>query len=106
VVAASQSHASAHARIRLSTLRAGISVSQHTAILLFPSLLLRTISGGFVMTHEQFRCERDYGAAMAIASEMAARGLVTPEEYDKLDARFRQMHRPLIARILHDMMAD
>jgi len=58
------------------------------------------------MTHEQFRREVDYGAAMAIAGEMAARGLVTPEEYVEMDARFRQMHRPLIARILHDTTAE
>jgi hypothetical protein len=51
------------------------------------------------MTHEQFRREVDYGIAMAIAGEMQARGLVTPEEYDKMDAQFRQIHRPLIGRI-------
>jgi len=51
------------------------------------------------MTHEQFRREVDYGAAMAIAGEMRARGLVTPEEYDKMDALFTQMHRPCIGRI-------
>jgi len=51
------------------------------------------------MTHEQFRRERGYGAAMAIAGEMRAHGLVTPEEYDKMNALFTQRHRPLIGRI-------
>ena len=51
------------------------------------------------MTHEQFQRECDYGAAMALAGEMASRGLITQEEYVKMDARFRQMHRPLIGRI-------
>jgi len=51
------------------------------------------------MTHEQFRRERDYGAAVSVAGEMRARGLVTPEEYVKMDARFTQKHRPSIGRI-------
>jgi len=51
------------------------------------------------MTHEQFRRERDYGAAMVLAGEMVARGLVTPDEYVKLDALSRQRHRPLVGRI-------
>jgi len=51
------------------------------------------------MTKEQFARERDYGAAMALAGEMAARGLVTPDEYVKMDALFKQRHRPPIGRI-------
>ena len=51
------------------------------------------------MTHEQFARERDYGAAAALAAEMVARGLVTPEECAKMDAQFRQMYKPCIARI-------
>ena len=51
------------------------------------------------MTHEQFRREVDYGAAMVIADEMTARGLVTPEEHAKLDALIKQRHPPLIGRI-------
>ncbi|MDR2686736.1 MAG: hypothetical protein LBB75_03220 [Oscillospiraceae bacterium] len=51
------------------------------------------------MTKTQFARERDYGAAMAIAGEMRARGLVTPEEYVKLDALIEQRHRPCIGRI-------
>jgi len=52
-----------------------------------------------MMTHEQFQRERDYGAAAVLAAEMAARGLVTPEEHAKMNARFQQTHRPLIGRI-------
>ena len=51
------------------------------------------------MTKSQFARERDYGAAMAVAGEMRARGLVTPEEYDKMNALITQRHRPLIGRI-------
>jgi hypothetical protein len=51
------------------------------------------------MTHEQFQRERDYGAAAALAGEMAARGLVTPEEHVRMNARFAQIHRPMIGRI-------
>jgi len=51
------------------------------------------------MTKEQFARERDYGAAMVIAGEMRARGLVTPDQYDKMDALFQQRYRPLIGRI-------
>jgi len=51
------------------------------------------------MTHEQFARERDYGAAAALAVEMAARGLVTPEEHAKLDALIRQRYAPLVGRI-------
>ena len=51
------------------------------------------------MTKSQFARERDYGAAVSIAGEMRARGLVTPEEYVKMDALFTQKHRPPIGRI-------
>jgi len=51
------------------------------------------------MTHEQFRRERDYGAAAALADEMAVRGLVTPEEHAKMNARIAQRYQPLIGRI-------
>jgi len=51
------------------------------------------------MTKSQFARERDYGAAMAVAGEMRARGLVTPEEYDKMNALITQRQRPLIGRI-------
>jgi len=55
------------------------------------------------MTHEQFARERDFGAAAALADEMAARGLVTPEEHAKMNARFHQIWKPPIGRILRFM---
>jgi hypothetical protein len=51
---------------------------------------------GFTMTEQQFRREVNYGAAMALAAELRARGLVTPEDYAYFDARFQQKHRPCI----------
>jgi hypothetical protein len=50
------------------------------------------------MTKQQFEREKSYGAAMALAAEMAARGIVLPEEYAKMDARFAQNHKPAIGR--------
>jgi hypothetical protein len=51
------------------------------------------------MTHEQFIRERDFGAAAALAGEMASRGLVTPEEHEKMNALIEQRYQPLIGRI-------
>jgi len=53
------------------------------------------------MTTEQFARERDYGAAMAIAGEMLARGLVTQGEYAIFDARFEQFYKPTIGKVLN-----
>ena len=50
------------------------------------------------MTKEQFRREATYGAAMALTAEMAVRGLVLPEEYAKMNARFAQKTTPCIGR--------
>jgi len=51
------------------------------------------------MTREQFARERDYGAAAAIAGEMAARGLISPEEHVDLNARLHQKMKPVVGRI-------
>jgi hypothetical protein len=51
------------------------------------------------MTEQQFKREVHYGAAMALTAEMAARGLVLPEECAILDARFAQYYKPVIGRI-------
>jgi len=58
------------------------------------------------MTHEQFRRERDFGAAAVLADEMAVRGLVTPEEHAKMNARFYQIWKPPIGRILRFMSEE
>ena len=48
------------------------------------------------MTAKQFDREKNYGAAMAIARAMLAKGIITEDEYNKIDAMFTEKYRPLI----------
>ena len=48
------------------------------------------------MTKEQFDREKHYGAVMAMARAMLSKGIITEDEYTKIDAMFRKKYRPLI----------
>ena len=48
------------------------------------------------MTKEQFDREKHYGAAMAVARSMLSKGIITQDEYIKIDAMFTEKYRPLI----------
>ena len=48
------------------------------------------------MTKEQFDREKRYGAAMALARAMLNKGIITEEEYRRIDTMFTEKYRPLI----------
>lgn len=48
------------------------------------------------MTREQFDREKNYGTAMAVARAMLSKGVITEDDYHKIDAVFTEKYRPLI----------
>ena len=48
------------------------------------------------MTQEQFDRQKNYGAAMAVARAMLTKGIITEEEYNKIDTMFTNKYQPLI----------
>lgn len=48
------------------------------------------------MNAEQFKHEKQFNAAMALANEMLAKGLLTVEEHGKIREMFVQKYRPLL----------
>ena len=51
------------------------------------------------MSPEQFRREKDYGAAMAIAGRLLTRELITPAEYRRLRTALIGKYRPVIGSL-------
>lgn len=51
------------------------------------------------MTKEQFDREKHYGAAMALAQGMLSEGIITEDDYLKIDTMFTEKYRPLIGTI-------
>ena len=51
------------------------------------------------MSPEQFRCELDYGAALAVAEKLLNRGLITPAEYRKVRTALIRKYRPVIGSL-------
>ena len=48
------------------------------------------------MNKDQFDREKNYGAIMAIARSMLSKGIITEEEYRRIDAIFTEKYQPLI----------
>ncbi len=48
------------------------------------------------MTAEQFDREKSYGAAVAIAKALHAKGLIDEKEYGKVEAMLIKKYRPLL----------
>ena len=51
------------------------------------------------MNKEQFRREKDYGAALAIAGTLLHRELITTGEYRKVKAALVKKYRPVIGSL-------
>ena len=51
------------------------------------------------MNIEQFRREKEYGAALAIAGNLLKRNLITRHEYRKIKAALIRKHRPVIGSL-------
>ena len=47
------------------------------------------------MTSEQFGLERDYSASMSIAKSLFKEGLISREEYGKINSYFLKKYNPL-----------
>lgn len=48
------------------------------------------------MTPEQFKSEKDYRVTLSIAKSMLQRGLITEQEYKKIDGIMLEKYRPLL----------
>lgn len=53
------------------------------------------------ITSEQFAIERDYGASMCIAKSLLKEGLISQEEYGKINGYFLKKYNPLCKWIGH-----
>ena len=51
------------------------------------------------MTKEQFNREKRYGAAISVAKNMLSKGLITEEEYHKIDTIFVGKYRPVFGSL-------
>lgn len=51
------------------------------------------------MNREQFQKELDYGTAMALAREMLEQGVISREEFTRIDTMYLDRYRPVFRRI-------
>jgi len=65
-------------------------------IAVVPVISISASKEGLSVTKEQFDREKNYGAAMAVARAMLSNGIITQEEYSRIDAMFTEKYRPLI----------
>lgn len=52
------------------------------------------------MTREQFEREAGFGAAMSVADNLFAAGLIDRREYGKIDTRFKVKYQPAVAGLI------
>lgn len=48
------------------------------------------------MTHEQFEREKNYRVSLAVAKRMLAAGILSEQDYGKIDTILLQKYRPLL----------
>lgn len=51
------------------------------------------------MTHEQFKRELKYRAALSISDALLAEGFITSKEYVKIDTILNKKHRPILGSL-------
>ena len=51
------------------------------------------------MTQEQFKGESNYRLSMSIAKTMLEEGLLTKQEYDKIDTIMLRKYRPILGSL-------
>ena len=54
------------------------------------------------MTPEQMRDDMRYQAALSVAKGMLEKGLITEEEYAKIDTRLLEKYRPYLGSLLSE----
>ena len=55
------------------------------------------------MTKEQFHNEKMYQATMAMVRRMHSDGLISPEEYERVEQIFLKKYKPLIGAVYAGM---
>ena len=55
------------------------------------------------MTKEEFHNEKMYQATMAMVRRMQSEGLISPEEYERVEQIFLKKYKPLIGTIYAGM---
>jgi hypothetical protein len=49
-----------------------------------------------IVTSEQLQRERDYGISMSIVKAMLNKGILTPQEYKKIDTIMTKKYEPIL----------
>ena len=65
-------------------------------IAVVPVISISVSKEGLSVTKEQFDREKNYGAAVAVARAMLNKGIITQEEYSRIEAVFAQKYQPVI----------
>ena len=55
------------------------------------------------MTKEQFQREKMYQATMGMVRRMLSEGLISPEEYERVEQIFLKKYKPLIGAVYAGM---
>ena len=55
------------------------------------------------MTKEEFHNEKMYQATMAMVRRMRSEGLISPEEYERVEGIFLEKYKPLIGTVYAGM---
>lgn len=52
------------------------------------------------MTQDQFNREKNYGATMAFVRTLLSKGIITEDDYQKIEAVFADKYRPVIGTVV------
>ncbi len=52
------------------------------------------------MDEKQFRAEKMYGASLFVAKSMLKKGVISKEEYEKIDTLLLEKYRPMVGALL------
>ena len=50
------------------------------------------------MTTEQFQSEVDYAAAVLLSREILQAGIITPQDFARINRLYTEMHRPIFTQ--------
>lgn len=55
------------------------------------------------MSNEQFQNDKKYQGTMAIARNLLKQGIITKEEYEEIDTKYKAKYSPILGSILADI---
>lgn len=55
------------------------------------------------MTHDEFQNEKTYQVIMSLSRKALHEGVITEEEYRKLEAAFEEKYKPLFGSLFSDI---